>query len=124
MKLHQSSASLSKKLWNLALDTVSAPCIQDHAKDFRNFCPDNIYISMAVAYPITCSPNLPPVQVPKTDANGVQQVVIRVGDSNFGKIFPRDHVMFIDRLKTAGKRTAGDIDSDDEDRPKKARTYF
>ncbi|KAF9969321.1 hypothetical protein BGZ73_008381 [Actinomortierella ambigua] len=88
------------------------------------FCPDNIYISMVAAYPITCSPDLPPVQVPKPDANGVQQVVTRVEDSNFGKIFPKDHVMFIDRLKRAGKRTAGDIDSYDEDRSKKAKTDF
>ncbi|KAF9096993.1 hypothetical protein BGX23_010036 [Mortierella sp. AD031] len=122
MKLHQSSVSLSKKFWNLALDTVSASCIRGHVKDFRDFCPDNIYISMVVAYPMTCSPFLPPVKVPKTDANGLQQVVIRVGDTNFGQIFPKDHVKFIDRLKNAGKRAADDIDSDDEGRSKKLRT--
>ncbi|KAK3815426.1 MAG: hypothetical protein J3Q66DRAFT_402385 [Benniella sp.] len=77
-KLHQSSASLNKKAWNAALATVSASCIQGHAKDSRNFCPDNIYISMVVAYPMRCSSTLPPVKVPKIDANGVQQVVIRV----------------------------------------------
>ncbi|KAG0220136.1 hypothetical protein BGW42_007799, partial [Actinomortierella wolfii] len=121
MKLHQSSASLTKRLWKLALDTVSAPSIQDHAKNFRNFCPDNIYISMVVAYPITSS-NLPPVQVPKVDASGVQQVVIRVGDTNFGQIFPKDHVKFIDRLKSAGKRSVDDDDdSDIDDRSKRHR---
>ncbi|KAK5827729.1 hypothetical protein F5H01DRAFT_317064 [Linnemannia elongata] len=52
MNLHQSSATLYKKLWEKALTTVSASCIQDHAKEFQNFCPDNIYISMVVAYPM------------------------------------------------------------------------
>ncbi|KAG0277041.1 hypothetical protein BGZ95_006636 [Linnemannia exigua] len=123
MKLHQSSAKLYKKLWEKALATVSASCIQDHAKDFQNFCPDNIYISMVVAYPMICAPKLPPtIDVPERDARGVQQVVIRVSDTNFGQIFPKEHVQFIDRLKNAGKRAADDIDSDDEDRSKKLKT--
>ncbi|KAF9143534.1 hypothetical protein BG015_000404 [Linnemannia schmuckeri] len=122
MKLHQSSATLYQKLWEKALTTVSASCIQDHAKDFQNFCPDNIYISMVVAYPVVCGVRLPPaVEVPEKDACGVQQVVIRVSDTNFGQIFPKEHVEFIDRLKKAGKRAADDIDSD-EDRSKKLRT--
>ncbi|KAF9993559.1 hypothetical protein BGZ80_002161 [Entomortierella chlamydospora] len=66
MKLHQSSTKLYKSVWDKALSTVSAPCIQDHAKDFRSFCPDNIYISMVVAYPMMRAPKLPPViEVPK-----------------------------------------------------------
>ncbi|KAF9968909.1 hypothetical protein BGZ73_009050 [Actinomortierella ambigua] len=69
-KLHQSSASLSQSVWDEALAMVSAPCIQYHAKDFRNFCPDKIYISMVVAYPVRCSSRLPPVRVPKVDASG------------------------------------------------------
>ncbi|KAK3812540.1 MAG: hypothetical protein J3R72DRAFT_498661 [Linnemannia gamsii] len=123
MKLHQSSAKLYKKLWERALATVSASCIQDHARDFQKFCPDNIYISMVVAYPMICAPKLPPaIEVPKKDARGVQQVVIRVSDANFGYIFPEEHVKFIDRLKNAGKLAADDDDSDDEDRSKKLRT--
>ncbi|KAG9060868.1 hypothetical protein KI688_007937 [Linnemannia hyalina] len=122
-KLHQSSATLYKKLWERALTTVSASCIQDHAKDFQNVCPDNIYISMVVAYPMVCGARLPPaVEVPEKDARGVQQVVIRVSDTNFGQIFPKEHVEFIDRLKNARKRAADDVDSDDEDRSKKLRT--
>ncbi|KAG9062285.1 hypothetical protein KI688_006617 [Linnemannia hyalina] len=122
MKLHQSSSKLYKKLWEKALATVSASCIQDHAKNFRNFCPDNIFISMVVAYPMICAPKLPPaIDVPEKDAHGMQQVVIRVSDTNFGQIFPKEHVKFIDRLKNAGKRAADDVDSDDEDRPKKLR---
>lgn len=53
--------------------------------------------------------------------SGVQQVVINVGNDNFGEIFPKDHVEFIDRLKNVGKRSAGDDDSDGEDRSKKPR---
>ncbi|KAF8943395.1 hypothetical protein BGZ47_005469 [Haplosporangium gracile] len=121
MKLHQSSAILCKKLWNTALNTVSASCIRDHAKDFGNFCPDNIYISMVVAYPMRCSRFLPPVEVPKVDEDGLQQVVIRVGDKNFGRIFPKDHVEFIDRIKNVKKRSVDGIDSDDEDRSKKQK---
>ncbi|KAG9319369.1 hypothetical protein KVV02_000942 [Mortierella alpina] len=120
-----SSATLYKKLWEKALSTVSASCIQDHAKDFQNFCPDNIYISIVVAYPMVCGARLPPtVEVPEKDVRGVQQVVIRVSDVNFGQIFLKEHVMFIDRLKNAGKRAADDVDSDDddEDRSKKLRT--
>ncbi|KAG0208804.1 hypothetical protein BGX28_000347 [Mortierella sp. GBA30] len=106
MKLHQSSATLYTKLWKKALTTDSASCIQDHAKNFQNFCPDNIYISM-VAYPMVCGARLPPaVDVPEKDSRGVQQVVIRVSETNFGQIFPKEHVEFIDRLKNAGKRTA------------------
>jgi len=52
---------------------------------------------------------------------GVQQVVIRVSNINFAQIFPKEHVKFIDRLKDAGKRTADDVDSGDEDRSKKQR---
>ncbi|KAF9921493.1 hypothetical protein BGZ67_000423, partial [Mortierella alpina] len=127
MKLRHSSAKLYNKLWKKALSTVSAPCIQDHADDFPTYCPDNIYISMVVAYPMVCGPRLPPVvEVPEKDANGVQQVVIRVSDVNFGQIFPKEHVMFIDRLKNAGKRAADEVDSDndddDEERSKKPRT--
>ncbi|KAG0219493.1 hypothetical protein BGX31_011294 [Mortierella sp. GBA43] len=121
-KLHQSSASLNKRAWNTALATVSASCIQDHVKDFRNFCPDNIYISMVVAYPMRCSSTLPPVNVPKIDANGVQQIVIRVGDTNFGQIFPKEHVKFIDRLKNTGKRVADDSDNDDDGRLAKGKS--
>ncbi|KAF8931608.1 hypothetical protein BGZ47_011753 [Haplosporangium gracile] len=123
MKLHQSSAKLNKGIWEKALATVSASCIQDHAKDFQKFCPANIYISMVVAYPMICAPRLPPVvEVPDMDANGIQQVVIRISDINFAHIFPEKHVSFINRLKNAGKRAADDDDSDDEDRSKKLRT--
>lgn len=45
--------------------------------------------------------------------------VIDVGDNNFGEIFPKEHVEFIDRLKNAGKRTTGDDESDEDDRSKK-----
>ncbi|KAF9079371.1 hypothetical protein BGX23_004238, partial [Mortierella sp. AD031] len=58
----------------------------------------------------------------RIDANGIQQVVINVGDHNFGDIFPREHVEFIDRLKNAGKRSADDDESDCEDRSKKPRS--
>lgn len=51
MNLHQSSATLYKKLWEKALTTVSVSCIQNHAMDFQKFCPDNICISMVVACP-------------------------------------------------------------------------
>jgi len=120
MKLHQGSATLYKKLWEGALTTVSASCIQGHAKNFQNFCPDNIYISMVVAYPMICGARLPPaVEVPEKDARGVQQVVIRVSETNFSQIFPKEHVEFIDRFKNARKRSADDDDSNDEDCSKK-----
>ncbi|KAF9122932.1 hypothetical protein BGW39_009390 [Mortierella sp. 14UC] len=117
MKKEPRTASLNRFAWEgsaIILATVSASCIQDHAKGFQDFCPDNIYISMVVAYPMICAPKLPPaIEVPEEDARGVQQVVIRVSDTNFAQIFPNEHVKFIDRLKNVGKRAADDIDSDD-----------
>jgi hypothetical protein len=41
--------------------------------------------------------------------------VINVSDSNLGDIFPQEHVEFIDRLKSARKRSADDDNIDDED---------
>ncbi|KAH7028688.1 hypothetical protein BKA57DRAFT_511480 [Linnemannia elongata] len=115
LKLHQGSSNFSERDWNDALSTVSAPKIEDHAKNFRKYCPDNIYISMIVAYPTKWTDKLPaPSELPK-DPSGVQQVVINVSDNNFGVIFPQEHVEFIDRLKNARKRSADDDDSNDED---------
>ncbi|KAG0348688.1 hypothetical protein BG004_004510 [Podila humilis] len=120
MKLHQSSATLYNKLWETALATVSASCIRDHANNFQNFCPDKIYINMVVAYPMVCGARLPPaIHIPEEDARGVQQVVIRVSDTNFNQIFPKEHVEFIDQLKNARERSADDDDSNDEDSSKK-----
>ena len=59
------------------------------------------------------------IKVPEKEICGVQQVVIRSSETNFGHIFPKEHAEFIDRLKNTGKRVADDIDSEDEDRAKK-----
>ncbi|KAG0339835.1 hypothetical protein BG000_001232 [Podila horticola] len=122
MKLHQRSSTFYEKDWNDALSTVSAPKIESHAKGFRDYCPDKVYISMIVAYPTKWSSKMPALSDLPKDTSGVQQVVINVDDDNFGDIFPREHVEFIDRLKNAGKRSAGDEDdSDGEDRSKKPK---
>ncbi|KAF9080710.1 hypothetical protein BGX27_005313 [Mortierella sp. AM989] len=115
MKLHQGSSNFSEKDWNEALSTVSAAKIESHAKDFRKYCPNNVYISMIVAYPTKWTDKLPPLSKLEQDESGVKQVVINVGDDNFGDIFPKEHVEFIDRLKNARKRTSGDDDSNGED---------
>ena len=54
---------------------------------------------MIVAYPTKWTPKLPALPSATTDTSGVQQVVINIGDNNFGKIFPKEQVEFIDRLK-------------------------
>ncbi|KAF9089653.1 hypothetical protein BGX27_002430 [Mortierella sp. AM989] len=106
MKLHQGSSNSSERDWNDALSTVSAANIEGHAKNFRKYCPDNVYISMIVAYPTEWADKLPaPSELPK-DPSGVQQVVINISDDNFGDIFPQEHVAFINRLKHARKRSA------------------
>ncbi|KAK3838749.1 MAG: hypothetical protein JOS17DRAFT_813362 [Linnemannia elongata] len=88
MKLHQGLSNFSERDWNDALSAVSAPKIEGHAKTFRKYCPDNVYISMIVAYPTKWTDKLPvPSELPK-DPSGVQQVVINVSDNNFGDIFP------------------------------------
>ncbi|KAF9381047.1 hypothetical protein CPB97_007977 [Podila verticillata] len=88
------------------------------AKNFRKYCPENVYISMIVAYPTKWTTMLPPLPNVTLDASGVQQVVINVGDSNFGEIFPKEHVEFIDRLKIVGKRSAEDDNGDGDGRSK------
>ncbi|KAF9278696.1 hypothetical protein BGZ68_008413 [Mortierella alpina] len=70
MKLHQGSSNFSEKDWGDTLSTVSALKIDDHAKDFRKYCPVNVYSSMIVAYPIKWAEAL------WGDSSGVQQVVI------------------------------------------------
>ncbi|KAI8594351.1 hypothetical protein EDD21DRAFT_428263 [Dissophora ornata] len=125
MKLYQVSSNFSEKDWEGAFSTVSAPKIEDHAKSFRKYCPDKVCVSVVVAYPtkwtkILLNPEEHLKKVTK-DPSGVQQVVINVGDYNFGSIFPKEHVEFVDRLKNAGKRTADDSDSDDESRSKNHR---
>ncbi|KAF9556636.1 H(+)-transporting V1 sector ATPase subunit A [Mortierella alpina] len=122
MKLHQGSSNFSERDWSDALSTVSAPKIEDHAKNLRKYCPDHVYVSMIVAYPTKWTEALlAPSEVPK-DSSGVQQVVINVSDNNFGDIFPHEHVEFIDQLKNARKRSADNDDSNDEDCSKKSRS--
>ncbi|KAG0247768.1 hypothetical protein BG011_000957, partial [Mortierella polycephala] len=55
----------------------------------------------------------------KFEGDGAQQVVINIGDSNFGKIFPKEHVEFIDRLKNSGKRYVDDGGSEDRNKKQK-----
>ncbi|KAF9084098.1 hypothetical protein BGX29_002746, partial [Mortierella sp. GBA35] len=74
MKLHQGNSNFSEKDWKDALSTVSAPKIEGHAKNFRKYCPDNVYISIIVAYPTKWSDKLlVPSELPE-DSSGVQQV--------------------------------------------------
>ncbi|KAG0375924.1 hypothetical protein BGX24_008495 [Mortierella sp. AD032] len=89
---HGSTRNNMPKDWNGALSTVPVLKIEDHAKNFRRYCPDNIYISMIVAYPTKWADKLlAPLELLK-DPSGVQQVVINVSDNNFGAIFPQEHV--------------------------------
>ncbi|KAI8595060.1 hypothetical protein EDD21DRAFT_425759 [Dissophora ornata] len=122
LKLHQKSTNFTPEEWKDAYSTVSAPKIESHAKDFRKYCPEKAYISMIVAYPTKWTSKLPARPDVALDASGVQQVVINVSDNNFGEIFPKDHVEFIDRLKNTGKRSVGDVDGDDDDRSKKQKS--
>jgi len=101
MKLHQGLSNFSEKDWNDALSTVSAPKTEDHAKTFRKYCPENVYISMIVAYPTKWTDNLPSFSELPMDPSGVQQVVINLSDDNFGDIFPKDHVEFIEKCSRA-----------------------
>ncbi|KAG9061694.1 hypothetical protein KI688_007275 [Linnemannia hyalina] len=64
LKLHQGSSS--ERDWNDAFNTASATKIEGHAKTFRKYCPDNVYISMTVAYPTKWTDKLPaPSELPK-----------------------------------------------------------
>ncbi|KAF9562020.1 hypothetical protein BGW38_008998, partial [Lunasporangiospora selenospora] len=59
LKLHQKSSRFADKDWRSALSTVSAPKIMGHAKGFRKFCPEDIYISLIIAYPTEWTSKLP-----------------------------------------------------------------
>ena len=112
LKLHQRSSSFSEEDWEGALSTVSAPKIsRQHLHQHDRHLPKQMDLHLASK---------------KTDGtidtSGVQQVVIIIGDSNFGEIFPKEHVEFKDNLKNAGKRTAVDEESYNEDRSKKQRS--
>ncbi|KAG0240155.1 hypothetical protein BG011_003737, partial [Mortierella polycephala] len=48
LKLRQ---AFSTEEWKDALSTVSAEKIESHAKEFLEYCPEKIYISMIIAYP-------------------------------------------------------------------------
>ncbi|KAG9069651.1 hypothetical protein KI688_008974 [Linnemannia hyalina] len=107
LKLHQGSSTFSDRDWIDALSTFSATKIESHAKGFRNYRRDKVYISMIVTYPTRLTCKLPALsELPKVTSD-IQQVNVNVGDENFGDIFPKEHVKFIDRLKNAGKRNAG-----------------
>ncbi|KAG0248328.1 hypothetical protein BG011_000186 [Mortierella polycephala] len=69
LKLHQKSSSFSERDWKDALSTVSAPKIESHAKDFRKYCLDNIYVSMIVAYPTKWTSKLPALPDATLDAS-------------------------------------------------------
>ncbi|KAF9370709.1 hypothetical protein CPC16_003528, partial [Podila verticillata] len=86
MKLHQGSFSFSEKGWNNALSTVLATKIENHTKNFREYCPNNVYVSMIIAYPTKWTDKLPALSDLPKDSSGVQQVVINTDDDNFGEI--------------------------------------
>ncbi|KAF9372668.1 hypothetical protein CPC16_002304 [Podila verticillata] len=94
--------------------------IENHVKNVRKYCPDNVYVSMIIACPTKWTDKLPALSELQKDESGVQQVVINVSDGSLGDIFPKEHVEFIDRLKNVRKRSAEDND-DDDDRTKKQR---
>ncbi|KAF9330577.1 hypothetical protein BG006_006461 [Podila minutissima] len=100
--------------WEDALSTVSVAMIEMHTKDFHKYCPDNVYVSMTVAYPTKWTFKLPALPDATLDTGGMQQVAINVSNNNFGEIIPKEHVEFMDRLKNVGKRSAED-DGDDAD---------
>ncbi|KAG9068230.1 hypothetical protein KI688_011825 [Linnemannia hyalina] len=121
LKLHQKSSSFSENNRKDALSTVSAPKIEGHAKNIRKYCQENVYISMIATYPTKRTLNLPALPDATIDSSGMQHVVIHVGDANFGDIFPKELVEFIDKLKNAGERSAGGDDGDGDDRTEKQR---
>ncbi|KAF9583332.1 hypothetical protein BGW38_009733 [Lunasporangiospora selenospora] len=101
VKLHQGSSSFSEKDWDEAISVSLNFGSRDCAKTFHKYCPDYVYISMIVAYPTKWTDKLPAALELPEDPSGVQQVVINISDDNFGDIFPKDRVEFIEHLKNA-----------------------
>ncbi|KAF9089422.1 hypothetical protein BGX27_002463 [Mortierella sp. AM989] len=87
----------------------------------EDYCPAKTYVSMVVAYPagLKDSTSFIPkegskerrdtLRFSKKDKKiSLKQVLIRIDESNFKKIFPKSHVEFMDGIKTLGKRALGD----------------
>jgi hypothetical protein len=105
-----------------ALDSVSAGKVKKHVKNLSKYCPANTYISMIIAYPANIYSSttttysakrnvtlrLRPDFNPKSKLEGLKQVVIKVDKGNFAKIFPKEHVNFLDEIKNPMKRLADD----------------
>ncbi|KAF9995395.1 hypothetical protein BGZ79_010919, partial [Entomortierella chlamydospora] len=93
------------------------PATQQQLPKLQDYCPSGIYISMVISYPA----EVVSFQVMRPDPDpeilGVRRVVINVDNNNFARIFPHDHVRFLDKLKKF-KRQADDEQSKNHKKPK------
>ncbi|KAF9271400.1 hypothetical protein BGZ88_006219 [Linnemannia elongata] len=81
------------------LKTASTESVMQHAADLSKYCPtDKTCINMVISYPVKVTARLIPR--PDPDFKDLKEVVIKVDETNFGAIFPRSHVEFLDRTKT------------------------
>ncbi|KAF9111603.1 hypothetical protein BGX30_007556, partial [Mortierella sp. GBA39] len=128
---------LTKTDSNRAVESVSKQKIKEHVKDFDEYCPANVYVSMIIAYPANVIDSMRPRPDIDFEAiaarraslrsgskknfhdNDLQQVTIRIDQRNFAKIFPKSHVDFLDGIKTPVKRPA--VDMQEQDDPKKKK---
>ncbi|KAF9115317.1 hypothetical protein BGX30_006319 [Mortierella sp. GBA39] len=134
LKLRQ---MLTKANSNRAVEFVSKQKVNEHVKDFEEYCPANVYVSVINAYPAKVTDSMRPR--PDIDFEGIvarraslrprprksfhdndlQQVTIRVEQCNFAKTFPKSHVDFLDGIKTLVKRPA--VYKQEQDDPKKTK---
>ncbi|KAG0042496.1 hypothetical protein BGZ83_000396 [Gryganskiella cystojenkinii] len=104
-----------------ALESVYTKAVKKHVKNFYEYCPANVYVSMIVAYPtrltgLSPRPDLEletikarlatlrPRSSQDPEGNDLEQVVIRVDETNFEAIFPKSHVEFLKGIETPVKR--------------------
>lgn len=87
LKLHP---VLSDKAAKDALKTVSEECVLEHVENLGDYCPtNNTYISMIIAYVgkmVASQIDRPNPSLPNGSLN---QVVVKINDDNFAKIFPQ-----------------------------------
>ncbi|KAF9540714.1 hypothetical protein EC957_003862 [Mortierella hygrophila] len=122
---------------NRTLESLLKQKVKEHVKDFEEYCPANVYVSVIIAYPAKMIDSMRPRPDIDFEAitarraflrprprknfndNDLQQRAIRVAQCNFAKSYPKSHIDFMDGTETPVKRPA--VDKQEQDDPKKTK---
>ncbi|KAF9343469.1 hypothetical protein BGX26_005674, partial [Mortierella sp. AD094] len=77
---------------------------QQQLSKLQDYCPTEIYICMVISYPAEAVSFQVMHPDPDPEIEGVRRVAISVDNNNFARIFPHDHVRFLNKLKNFKRR--------------------